>query len=139
MDALSLTILFFILFLFSFFLGVSESVLCALKNKRDGRLAKREHSSQQQNQCKSPVNKKLHPPVIPLAKRLAKGKELATQPRRTKLHLHCAINSAVECYLHTVEVAGSNPASRTIILVFFNFSHTRVKFSMLNSVKFFSG
>jgi hypothetical protein len=26
-----------------------------------------------------------------------------------------ALNSAVECHLHTVEVAGSNPAAPTII------------------------
>ena len=45
MDALSLTILLFVLFLFSFFLGITESVLSALlKNKRDVRLDKREHS-----------------------------------------------------------------------------------------------
>jgi putative hemolysin len=45
MDLLSLTILLFVLFLFRFVLGVTESVLCALlKNERDGRLAKREHS-----------------------------------------------------------------------------------------------
>ena len=45
MDALSLTILLFVLFLFSFFLGGTESVLCVLKIKqRDYRLAKREHS-----------------------------------------------------------------------------------------------
>lgn len=28
-----------------------------------------------------------------------------------------AINSEVECYLHTVEVAGSNPASPTIFVI----------------------
>ncbi len=45
MDALTLTILLFVLFLFSFFLGVTESVLCVLRNKqRHYRLTKREHS-----------------------------------------------------------------------------------------------
>ena len=45
MDALSLTILLFVLFLFSLFLGGTESVLYVLKNKqRDYRFAKREHS-----------------------------------------------------------------------------------------------
>jgi len=44
MDALSLITVLFVLFLFSFFLRVTESVLYTLKNKRDVRLAKREHS-----------------------------------------------------------------------------------------------
>ncbi len=44
MDALSLTILSFVLFLFSFFLQVAECVVCALKNKLVDRLDKREHS-----------------------------------------------------------------------------------------------
>ena len=34
------------------------------------------------------------------------------------------INSAVECYLHTVEVVGSNPTSRTIFFNFLSFSNT---------------
>ena len=44
MDVIYLTILLFVLFLFSFFLRVTECVVCALKNKRDGRLDKQEHS-----------------------------------------------------------------------------------------------
>ena len=43
MDALSLTILLFVLFLFRFVLAVTESALFDLKNKRDDRLGKREH------------------------------------------------------------------------------------------------
>ena len=43
MDALSLTILLFVLFLFRFVLGVTESALFDLKNNRDDRLGKREH------------------------------------------------------------------------------------------------
>ena len=43
MDVLSLTMLLFVLFLFSFFLGVTECVVCASKNKRDDRLGKGEH------------------------------------------------------------------------------------------------
>ena len=35
-----------------------------------------------------------------------------------------SINSAVECYLHTVEVVGSNPTSRTIFFNFLIFSNT---------------
>ena len=45
MDALSLTILLFVLFFVLFITGGTESVLCILNNKqRDYRLAKREHS-----------------------------------------------------------------------------------------------
>ena len=44
MDVLSLTILLFALFLFSFFLGGTESALVAVMNKRANRLAKRENS-----------------------------------------------------------------------------------------------
>ena len=44
MDALSLTFILFVLFLFSFFLASSESALAAEKNDRNFRLAKREHA-----------------------------------------------------------------------------------------------
>jgi len=43
MDALSLTILLFVLFLFRFVLAVTESALFDLKNKQNDRLGKREH------------------------------------------------------------------------------------------------
>jgi hypothetical protein len=40
-------------------------------------------------------------------------------PASDKIKKHWALNSAVECHLHTVEVTGSNPVAPTIsVLVF---------------------
>ena len=49
-------------------------------------------------------------------KDLSAGKTTVQSPAR-----RCALNSVVECYLHTVEVVGSNPTVRTIFLSFFSF------------------
>jgi hypothetical protein len=40
-----------------------------------------------------------------------------------------ALNSAVECHLHTVEVAGSNPAAPTIRLLYASGIYLRIAFS----------
>ena len=40
---------------------------------------------------------------------------LTSEEKSTKNRKGWAINSVVECYLHTVEVTGSNPVSPTIL------------------------
>ena len=47
------------------------------------------------------------------------------QPRQSS-HSQGALNSAVECHLHTVEVAGSNPAAPTINSLKINHFETRL-------------
>ena len=44
----------------------------------------------------------------------AKGRRFESCCAYHLLLQSCAINSVVECHLHTVEVTGSNPVSRTI-------------------------
>ncbi len=41
-----------------------------------------------------------------------------------------ALNSAVECHLHTVEVEGSNPSAPTIPLFRFSYLHDPAKQTM---------